>query len=144
MPPDTVVVIDTAPVIAYLEGSLDITPAAAVVFDEWIVKGRNNAVLSAITVAELLVGPKRSGSGLQPLRDFLLTFPNLRCVDVTVAIADDAATVRASTPIKMPDALIIATATNYNAHLITNDFDWEKYCPSSPIATLQRFVTRDP
>lgn len=133
--------LDTAPLIAYLEGGQKITPAVKVLMDAWVHDGRNTALISVISASKLLVGPKRAGRGEADVVDFLKHYPNVMCIDVDFAIAQDAAQLRASTKLKMPDALIIATGASRGAGaIVTNDRAWTTLCPSLPIVTLGDFV----
>ena len=141
LPVDADVVIDTAPIIAYLEGGQPITPVAELLIDDFIRPGRNGGIVCAISVTELFVGVERAGRGDAELLDFLHRFPNLRCVDVDFGLARRAAGLRARTGLKVPDALIISTAAYHAAGAIaTNDDDWTKKCPELRILTLSKFV----
>jgi predicted nucleic acid-binding protein len=140
IPPKTSIVLDATPLIAYFDGREALSPVANLLIDGWIQSGRNTGIVSVVSVAELLVGPRRAGRGEADVLDFLKHFPNLDCADVDFAIADAAATLRASTNLKMPDALIIATGKHLGAGAIaTNDRAWKTLCPSLPIITLSEY-----
>lgn len=126
------VLLDTTTLIAYLskdakaEATSDL---AAFIIDDLVRSGRNEAVVSAITVMELLVRPIRQGAkeAHQHILDFLSYFPNLRPLDVDFAVAQEAASLRARYNFAPPDALIIASGIVAQAqHLITNDQEWQK------------------
>ena len=93
------------------------------IFEAW-EKGTNSGVTSVITILEILVKPKREGD-LEAARDYeelLTTYPNLRILDVDLAVAGLAADLRAKYLIRTPDALQIAAALHAGASgFITND-----------------------
>lgn len=87
---DDRVLLDTSTLIAYLNGGEGVTPVAELVVDDLVRSGRNPAVVSMVTVMELLVRPLRTGvpGGCATVRDFLRSFPNLStpAVDLDVAV----------------------------------------------------------
>lgn len=119
--------LDTSALISYLNGGELVSPVVAEVIDNFVRSGRNQAVVSMVTVMELLVRPLRLGAG-EPYRhavDFLTRYPNLRAVEIDVPIAQEAASLRASYNLSAPDALIVATGTiTQVGHLVTNDMMW--------------------
>jgi predicted nucleic acid-binding protein len=128
-------VLDTSTVLAYLKGNELASPTAMVIVEHLVRSGRNPAFLSTITAAELLVRPIADGPGrAAAMRAFLLGFPGISIRSADLLVAAEAAHIRASTGVAMPDALIAATATlTSSAWLITNDailrdrlvgFDW--------------------
>ena len=68
------VAVDTSAVIAYLHGGEPASPAATWLFDGRIAQARNSAVISSITVAEILVGPIREGPAAAATADAFLGF----------------------------------------------------------------------
>lgn len=115
------IVLDTSAVIAYLVGNERASGAATAVLDQLVASDRNPAIISAITVAELLVRPVASGRAAT-IRAFVLGFPGLSVRSADVLVAAEAGRIRAVTGAAMPDALIAATATLTTSHwLITND-----------------------
>jgi len=126
--------------IAYLEGGRDITEAATLLFDGWVQSGRNRALVSSISAMELLVGPLRASHTVEEYLDFLQRFSNLECVPVDIAVAEQAAILRARHGIKPPDALIIGTAVAARADaIVTNDGAWLKVSPK-PVVLLGDYV----
>jgi predicted nucleic acid-binding protein len=127
VPAGALILVDTSTVLAYLSGSESASNAAAAVIDGCVASGRNPAILSAISVTELLVRPLRTGSAtaVRLIDDFLGHFPNLRVESVSVEIARAAARIRAATPTPTPDALILATAVVDSASIVVgNDAGW--------------------
>jgi predicted nucleic acid-binding protein len=119
--------LDTTSLIAYLDRSEAISPVAMHVIDTLVRPGRNPAVVSMITVLEVLVRPLRAGvaAPYQSLLDFLRRFPDLRAPRVDLAVAQEAASLRASFRLSTADALIVATGIVAQVHhLVTNDADW--------------------
>jgi predicted nucleic acid-binding protein len=127
IPAGETVLLDTSVVLAYLSGAEPTSNIAAGVIDGLIEPGRNSAVISAITVCEVLVRPNRAGSAsaIRLVDDFLSHFPNLRVEPVTFEVARLGACIRAATATPAPDALILATAVAASAGFaIGNDTAW--------------------
>ncbi len=78
----------------------------------WLRSSRGGAVTSTLTMLELLVQPYRLRK--HELADefyaLLTTYPNLEWAEVTLAIADRAAQLRAEFNLKTPDSVQAATA----------------------------------
>lgn len=84
-------------------------------------------LISIITKMELLVGAD-SESELKTLRNFLNTF---RVVELDEKVAEEAIKLRRSLKIKLPDAIILASAKINGCQLITrNTKDLDKKDPS--------------
>lgn len=136
----SVLLVDTSILIAYLEGGREITEAATLLIDDWVQSGRNRAVISAISAMELLVGPLKAGQAIDAYLDFLQRFSSVECVPVDIAVAEQAAIVRARHGIKPPDALIIGTAIASGVDaVVTNDGSWSKVSPR-PVVLLSDYV----
>jgi predicted nucleic acid-binding protein len=121
--------LDTSALIAYLDGSENVSPAATHVIDVLVRSGRNQALVSVVTAMEVLVRPLRRGP-TEPYRhtfDFLTLFPNLRSLVVDLPVAQEAASLRAAYNLSAADALIIASGlVSQVGHLITNDQSWQR------------------
>ena len=127
IPPGATVLLDTSAVLAYLSGIEPASATATSIIDGFVATGRNEAVVSAITVTEALVRPIRAGSSsaVRLVEDFLFRFPNLRVEPVTVAVAREAARIRAVTAAATPDSLILASAVAASAAIVVgNDRSW--------------------
>lgn len=121
------ILLDTSAILAYLSGSERASAIAAVLIDELVGTGRNPAVVSAISVCEVLVRPHRAGSpgAVRLVEDFLAHFPNLRVDPATIEVARLGARIRAATAAPTPDALILATAVAGSAGIVVgNDAGW--------------------
>ncbi len=112
IPPGQRVLIDTSVALAYLTGTESTSPAATRLFDDFLASGRDVGVMSMITVGEILVRPFRAGPAAVAVAEaFLQQFAELDLVEMDYAIAREAARIRASTDLRMPDALILSSAT---------------------------------
>jgi len=115
--------LDTSILIYHLE---DIEPYAdltEVTFSA-IAEGLPRAVLSVISVTELLVQPFARGEENRTtiFEQFILSLPNVDLIAPTYTIAKEAAHLRARYAIRTPDALLISTALNEKAEaFLTND-----------------------
>lgn len=116
-------VLDTSTIIAYLNAGEAVSPAARHVIEELVEPGRNPAVISSVTVAEVLVRPIRDlGQVPRSVKTFLLDYPGLSVRSTDFLVAAEAADIRAHTDASLSDALIAATATVTSSRwLITND-----------------------
>lgn len=85
-------------------------------------------VLPASAYAEMLVGPaRRSRAAMNAAREFVTDLA-LRVEPISADIAERAAELRAAhRALKLPDALVIATADALEAtHLLTADRTWAR------------------
>jgi predicted nucleic acid-binding protein len=115
--------IDSSGVIAYLNGTEETSSACRWIFDELIATGRNDSVLSTVTVAEALQRPiQRGDHAVRQLLDLLDSFEGLQVRAADFLVAAEAARIRAETGLPLPDAIIIATAVLTSSQvLVTND-----------------------
>jgi predicted nucleic acid-binding protein len=126
LPEGASVLVDTSVVLAYLAGGEPASSDAQELFDGLVSTGRNPALLSAVTVAEILVRPFRAGPAAVAIAvGFLRHFADMRIVSVDFAVSREAARIRASTNLAMPDALIVASARIAGADVVvTGDRSW--------------------
>ena len=134
------IALDTNVLIYFFEG---IEPQASKVEKilQAIMKGRDEGVISTITIAEVLTGFYRAADtaiatkAKQLLND--LTLSGFKIVPVTFEIADLAANLRAKRGGKLPHALIIATALNQEASLVySQDKDLQRFNKDTKISEL--------
>jgi predicted nucleic acid-binding protein len=120
------ILLDTSALAAYLDSTEAVHPVAVRILESMVATGRNEAVVSMITVMELLVRPLRSSPpGHDTILQFLAHHPHLRAVPLDLQMAQDAAFLRAQYRFSPPDALVIGTAISCQvAHLVTNDGGW--------------------
>ncbi len=83
---------------------------------------------SVVSAAELLVRPYRRGTPeLTLMHTFLTGFPNLTVLPIDLTVATQAATLRAITGIRMPDAMILASGLLAGCEAIVgNDEQWKR------------------
>lgn len=118
-----VVGLDSAPLIYFIEENLaylEMTDA----FFEAMVRGEFRVVTSVITLLEVLVYPLRQGNSIlaQQYRDILSDEEGLTTIEVSPAIAEIAAQLRATYNLRTPDAIQMATAIRQGASFfLTND-----------------------
>ena len=76
-----------------------------------------------VTVGEILVRPFKAGPAPTAIAEgFLRHFSELELIPVDYEVAREAARIRASTDLRMPDALILSSALASSAEvLVTND-----------------------
>lgn len=114
--------LDTSPFIYHLDPHPRYGPVAEALFG-WLEE-RGSAVTSTITMTELLVRPYRRADidHVNTIYAFTSTYPNLSWLPVTLALADDAARLRAKYGLRTPDALHVATAISAAATgFVSND-----------------------
>lgn len=122
--------LDTAPVIYFIEEH----PAYQAKVDPFftsMAEGAFTVVTSTITLLEVLVHPLRRADAqlAGQYRDVLLRAEHLTMIDVSPAIAEEAADLRAHYSLRTPDSIQVATAIHEGATVfITND----KTLPSLP------------
>lgn len=126
IPPGAFLVLDTSVALAYLTGTEATSERATELFDDCIATGRNTASLSMVSVQEILVRPFRTGpASVATAEGFLRHFAEIGLIEVTYDIAREAARIRATSDIRAPDALIMATAVVSEADvLVTDDRSW--------------------
>ena len=108
--PGTRVLLDSSTLIAYFDGSEPASPVAKHLIDIFVRTGRNEAIVSMVTVMEVLIRPLKSSPGdFEHVMDFLTHFPHLRAAPIDLAVAQEAASVRATQRLRTPDALVVAT-----------------------------------
>jgi predicted nucleic acid-binding protein len=114
--------LDTSIVIAALNGQDTLhEPASRALLAE---RDRHVLAISALTYAELLVGPLRTGREAVEVVDRFAA--QTRILDVSASIARLAAELRAARHLRLPDAVIVATGLRHEADVIlTGDARWK-------------------
>ncbi len=108
-----------------------------------IEQGTVQGVTSTLTLAEILTAPARAGNtqALQDYELYVTNFPNLQLMPPNVEIARQTALVRASTGLKMPDAIQIATAIQAGATaLVSNDKQWRNKVDKPVLVLLDDYL----
>lgn len=117
--------VDTAPWIYLLEDDPDLAPRFVGLF-EAAEAGRLQIAVSAISLAELLVGPLKEGREALAKR-YDKALGGFELVPITAEMAVTAARLRASLGLCLPDALQAACALEIGAAaLVTHDRDFSK------------------
>ena len=125
LPAQALVVLDSAPVIYFLEGNRKVGPRFAPLFEAHAA-GRLRFAVTTITVAEVLAGPLQVGDDAVARR-YRTILESWQVVDLDVDIAESAARLRASLHLKLPDAIQAASALAINAAaLVTYDRDFSR------------------
>jgi predicted nucleic acid-binding protein len=116
-----VALLDTSIVIALLNRDDALHEAARqAVLPE---RDRNALAISALTYAELLVGPLRAGG--QTLLVVERFAAQVRIIDLSPEIARRAAEERVARGLKLPDAVIVATGLLHANLILTADARWK-------------------
>lgn len=112
IPDGAVVLIDTNPIIYWFEGSELAVPFESVFAD--IQAGRIDALVTPITVAEVVTGPLRAGKDAlaERYRQAITASNGFRVFDTNADIAMLAARLRLRHGLKLPDAIQLATAVH--------------------------------
>jgi predicted nucleic acid-binding protein len=119
-------VVDAGVVIALLDADDAHHAAAREALREALDRG-DDLVLPASAYAECLVGPLRHGPEAAATVDAFVEALPARVEPVTRSIARAAAVLRArhGRALRLPDALVLATALEFHAHrLLTTDAGW--------------------
>ncbi len=125
LPAQALVVLDSAPVIYFLEGNRKFGPRFVPLFEAHAA-GRLRFAVTTITVAEVLAGPLQVGDDAVARR-YRTILESWQVVDLDVDIAESAARLRASLHLKLPDAIQAASALAINAAaLVTYDRDFSR------------------
>ena len=127
IPDGASVLIDTNPLIYHLEGNPLGAPFASV-FDA-IDKGRILAVVTPITLAEVVTGPLKAGKDAlaERYKQLLTANQGWSLTPISVEVAMLAARLRLTHRLKLPDAIQLAAAIESGCHaLISHDRDFGK------------------
>ena len=120
------VTIDTAPIIYFLEDHPRFAEKFLPLFQQ-IDAGRILAVISPVTIAEVLAGPLSIGNEILAGRYFkvLTTNPYWKVQELTAELSFLAARIRIRHHLKLPDAIQVATAIQTGSlALISHDRDF--------------------
>lgn len=123
VPDGSRILLDSVSIVYYIERNPRYFAAAS----EWMERvnaGRLTAAASTLLLAEVLVPAYRAGkpAAARQARAALERIPNFELLEVTAAVSDLAARLRAEHNLRTPDALHVATALNEGAQwIVTND-----------------------
>jgi predicted nucleic acid-binding protein len=114
---------DTNIVIYVIEGYAQYAAQVQALLDA-MDAGEVSVVTSELTLAEVLVGPLKTGNVAiqQTYRSFLTSTATVEVLPVSRDILEEAAQLRANTKLKLPDAIHLATALRLRCDsFFTND-----------------------
>ncbi|NLV22274.1 MAG: type II toxin-antitoxin system VapC family toxin [Syntrophomonadaceae bacterium] len=113
------IMLDTNAIIYFLDGTPDLFDLMRALF-ELVEQDRLKITLSVISEAELLVKPYRekNSTAIEAVSFFLEEFPNLKINLPNMEISRQAAKIRAESGLRLPDAMIVATAINTQCDLL--------------------------
>lgn len=125
LPEDALVLIDSAPIIYFLEGHRKFGLRFQPLFEAHAARYLRFAI-TTITIAEVMTGPLQSGDDALAQR-YRAILESWQVVALDVAIAESAARLRASLRLKLADAVQAASALAINAAaLVTHDRDFSR------------------
>lgn len=118
-----VVLLDSVVVVAYMDATNAFHRPAVEVVEQAIRRG--SLVASAINYAELLTGAKLGHRDEALTRGF---FSELVAdvIPVGPAVAERAAEIRAQSNVRLPDALVLATADLHSDRVVSADASWSR------------------
>jgi predicted nucleic acid-binding protein len=125
LPERALLLVDSAPIIYFLEGHAKLGPRFKPLFEAHEA-GRLRFAVTTITIAEVLTGPLRAGEDALARR-YRAILESWRPVALDVDIAESAARLRASLRLALADAVQAASALTINAAaLVTYDRDFSR------------------
>ncbi len=125
LPADALLLIDSAPIIYFLEGHPRFGPRFEPLFRAHAA-GRLRFAVTTIAVAEVLTGPLQAADDALARR-YRAILESWQPVALDVDIAENAARLRASLRLKLADAVQAASALAINAAaLVTHDRDFSR------------------
>jgi predicted nucleic acid-binding protein len=137
------IMLDTNAVIYFLDGTPNFSELMSPFFER-LEQGAFKVALSVITEAEMLVKPYKynHSAALDAVMFFFNEFPNLNILNVNREISQLAAKIRAESSLRLPDAIILATALHNQCDLLLgNDIEFMKKAGSYlPTIVLNNFV----
>src|SRR6266480_3468773 len=125
LPERALLLVDSAPIICFLEGHAAFGPRFSPLFESHAA-GHLRFAVTTLTIAEVLTGPLRSGDEALARR-YRAILESWQPVDLDVDIAESAARLRSSLRLKLADAVQAASALAINAAaLVTHDRDFSR------------------
>lgn len=137
------IMLDTNAIIYFLDGTPDLIDLMLALF-ELVEQDRLKVTLSVINEAELLVKPYRENNtaAIEAVNFFLEEFPNIKISPLNREISRQAAKIRAESGLRLPDAMILATAINNHCDLLLgNDIElMQKASSYIPTTILSEYI----
>jgi predicted nucleic acid-binding protein len=126
--PPALLLLDTNPIVYWLEGHT-LADRFQPIFEKHAA-GEVQFAITTVTIAEVLAGPLRAGDEALTAR-YRGILESWRVIDLTAAVAERAARLRATLRLKLGDAVQAASAFAIHADaLVTHDRDFERLGPS--------------
>lgn len=136
------VLLDTMVFSYHLSAHPRYAPLSRVVL-EAMESGQVTGLMTTVTLAEVLSLPARMSNRAVMLEYelYLTHFPNLRLVPLDAALAREAAWVRGTTGLCLPDAVQVAAARLSGADgIVTNDRRWVGRVNAPPLVVLEDYL----
>jgi predicted nucleic acid-binding protein len=125
VPERALVLVDSAPIIYFLEGHSKYADLFRPLFAAH-AEGRIRLAVTTVTIAEVLAGPLRAGNEAL-VRRYRMLLETWQVVTLDADIAESAARLRATLGLKLPDAVQAASAIAIGAvALATHDRDFSR------------------
>jgi predicted nucleic acid-binding protein len=125
LPEQALLLIDSAPIIYFLEGHPEFGPRFKPLFEAHAA-GRLRFAVTTVTIAETLIGPLQAGDDALARR-YRAILESWQPIPLDIDIAESAARLRASLCLKLADAVQAASALAINAAaLVTHDRDFSR------------------
>jgi predicted nucleic acid-binding protein len=125
MPDGALLLMDSAPIVYFLEAHPKLAKIFKPVFERHAA-GELHFAVTTVSIAEVLTGPLQSGNEALAAR-FRAVLESWQVIDLTTDIAVSAARLRASSRLKLVDAVQAASALMINAAaLVTYDRDFSR------------------
>ena len=125
LPKNALLLIDSAPIIYWLEGHATLAPVFRPLFEAHAAHALRFAV-TTLTLAEVLTGPLRTADEALARR-YRAVLESWQVIDLDRDIAESAARLRATLRLKLADAVQAASALAINAAaLVTHDRDFSR------------------
>jgi predicted nucleic acid-binding protein len=125
LPKDALILMDSAPIIYFLEGHPKFGPRFKPLFEAH-ASGHLRFAVTTITIAEVLTGPLQAADEALARR-YRAILESWQPIALGVDIAESAARLRASLRLRLADAVQAASALAINAAaLVTHDRDFSR------------------
>ena len=125
LPDGAILLMDSAPIVYFLESHPKLARIFRPVFERH-AKSELNFAVTTVSIAEVLTGPLQSGNEALAER-YRAILESWQVIDLTADIAASAARLRASSRLKLADAVQAASALKVNAAaLVTYDRDFSR------------------
>jgi predicted nucleic acid-binding protein len=125
LPSQALLLVDSAPIIYYVEDHPTLATHFAPVF-EGHESGRVRIAVTTTAAAEILVGPAKSGNEAL-LRRYRTILQSWQIIGLDIEVAESAARLRATLGLRLVDAIQAASALSIGAvALVTHDRDFSR------------------